>query len=83
MEETVEETVDIIINAFKENPKITQKELSAITGLTRRGIEWNIDKLKKEGRIRRVGPRKGGHWEIIEDDDEYIKDDDEYIKDDE
>ncbi len=55
--------MDKVINSFRDNPKITQKELIIITGLTRRGIEWNIDKLKREGRIRRVSPKKGGHWE--------------------
>jgi len=24
-----------------------------------------IAKLKKEGRIKRMGPDKGGHWEVI------------------
>jgi len=66
-EKAVEKTVEIIINAMKVNSKITQKELITLTGLTRRGIEWNIAKLKKEGRIKRVGPDKGGHWEIIDD----------------
>lgn len=27
-------------------------------------------KLVREGRLRYVGPRKGGHWEIPGDDDE-------------
>lgn len=62
---TVEETVEIILKAMRENPKVTAKELEAITGLTRRGIEYHIDKLKKEKRIKRVGPTKGGSWELI------------------
>jgi len=61
----VEKTVEKIILAMKKNPKITQKELETITGLKRRGIEWNIKKLKEEGIIKRVGPAKGGHWEVI------------------
>jgi len=35
-------------------------------GLTRRGIEWNLKKLKDDKIIQRVGPDKGGYWEIIE-----------------
>ena len=27
--------------------------------------EENISKLKAKGLIRRVGPAKGGHWEVI------------------
>ena len=63
--ETVGETVGEILGAIRENPKITRKELSRITGLSVRGIEWNLAKLKKEGMLKRTGSTKSGHWEII------------------
>ena len=59
------ETVERIVTLIKEDPKITQKELMDKTGLTRRGVEWNLRKLKDERKIRRVGPDKGGHWEVL------------------
>ncbi len=62
----VEKTVEKIISAIKENPKITIKELVEITGLSRRGIEWNIEKLKQKGKLKRIGPDKGGYWEVVE-----------------
>ena len=62
---TVEKTVMKILALIKENPKITQKELIAEIGLTRRGIEWNIKKLKSDGLLRRIGSARSGHWEII------------------
>ena len=65
MEKTVEKTVEKIISLIKENPNVTQKELVKKTGLTRRGIEWNLAKLKQEKIIKRVGSDKAGHWEII------------------
>jgi len=34
--------------------------------LTRDGLNWNIKKLKELGILSRVGPDKGGHWEINE-----------------
>lgn len=58
-------TVQIIIAAIKSNPSITQKKLVEITGLTRRGIEWQIKQLKEKGVIRRIGADKGGYWEIV------------------
>lgn len=64
---TVEKTVEKVILAIKEKPNINIKELEKITGLTRRGVEWNIHKLKEEGKIKRIGPDKGGHWEIVKD----------------
>jgi ATP-dependent DNA helicase RecG len=28
-------------------------------------VEWQVRKLKQSGVLRRVGPDKGGHWEIL------------------
>ena len=39
-------TVEKIMEAITNNPLITQAELSEMTGLTRRGIEYNLSKLK-------------------------------------
>jgi ATP-dependent DNA helicase RecG len=38
-------------------------------GITPKGIEWQIRKLKDSGRLERVGPKKGGYWKIIGDAD--------------
>lgn len=64
-QKTVEKTVEKILDAIKSNPKITQNKLAEIAGLTRRGIEWNLAKLKEKGIIKRIGPAKGGYWEVI------------------
>ena len=63
---TVEKTVEKIIALIKENPKITQAELADLTGLSRRGIEWNIQQLKSLGLLTRIGPDKGGWWKVEE-----------------
>ena len=34
--------------------------------LTIDGIDWNVRKLKKAGKLKRIGPDKGGHWEVVE-----------------
>ena len=54
-----------MLQLIDSNPNITQKELSQLTGLSRRGIEKNIQILKAKGLIERIGPDKGGHWKII------------------
>ena len=66
MEKTVEKTVEIIFGLIKADPRITQKQIVDKTGLTRRGVEWNLRKLKNEGRLKRIGPAKGGHWEVYD-----------------
>jgi ATP-dependent DNA helicase RecG len=40
------------------------RELADKIGISDTGIEWNIRKLKDLGILKRVGPTKGGHWEI-------------------
>ncbi len=64
-EKTMEKTVEKIIRLIKNNPNITTKELILKIGLTRRGIEYNLKKLKKDGKIKRIGPNKGGSWEVV------------------
>jgi len=52
---------------LKQNPKYSRKALSElIEGITEDGIKYNLDKLKKEGKIKRIGPDKGGHWVVLE-----------------
>ena len=63
---TVEKTVEEILDQIKINPNVTIKELQMKTGLSRRGVEWNIAKLKLEGKIERIGPDKGGYWKVID-----------------
>ena len=64
-EKTTEKTTEKILIAIQNNPHITNRELAELLGLTEDGIFWNMKKLKTRGILRRVGPDKGGHWEII------------------
>ena len=66
VEKTVGKTVEKIIIAMENDPSVTIQKLTKITGLTRRGVEWNIDKLKKEGTIERIGSKKGGYWKVFQ-----------------
>jgi len=54
-----------ILLALKEDGNLTIPELASLIGVTERSIERNIKKLQEERRLRRIGPAKGGHWEII------------------
>ena len=64
-EKTKEIIADKILAAIKANPGIKTRELMDICGLSDSGIEWNLRKLKAVGRLRRIGPDKGGHWEVL------------------
>ena len=65
VEKNVEKSVEKVWRLMKENPYITTKQIAENIGLTIRGVEENIKKLKKSNRLRRVGGDKGGHWEVI------------------
>ena len=60
VESTVESSVEII-DLIARKPGVTAKELAQMVGVTLRAIEKQIAKLKREGRLIRVGPNKGGH----------------------
>ena len=34
-------------------------------GITRSTIQKHLANLKASGRLRRIGPDKGGHWEVV------------------
>ena len=55
-----------ILNLILQNPSITTKELAEVIGLSIAGIEKNLRQMKENNQIRRIGPDKGGHWEVIE-----------------
>ncbi|MFA6569313.1 MAG: winged helix-turn-helix domain-containing protein [Victivallales bacterium] len=61
-----EKTVEKILALLRSNSRITQKEIISETGLSRRGVEWNLKELKKAGRIRRIGSDRSGNWEMLE-----------------
>ena len=59
-----EKSSEKIINELINNNDITISELYSKLGISTRAIEKQLDKLKQKGIVRRVGPAKGGHWEI-------------------
>ena len=55
----------IIVDGIESNAKSTILDLMGLTGLSRNGVRKALDRLKSAGIIRRVGPDKGGHWEVV------------------
>lgn len=69
VEETVEETLEkntrkLIISSIRANPKVTIQEMRKVTGLTRRGVEYQISQMKQEGQLQRMGSTKAGYWQL-------------------
>lgn len=60
-----EKTENVILQLLDIDPSMSIKELAEKIGLTTRAIEKQITRLKKEKRLERVGPDKGGYWKVI------------------
>ena len=56
----------IILVLISKNSKISKEQLKIKGKLTKKTVEYNIEKLKQKGLLKRVGPDKGGYWEVIE-----------------
>ncbi len=74
LSEKLPELQKIVINNMLKNSRITYAQLAGITGKSREAIRKNINKLKEAGLIKRIGPDKGGYWQVFTD---YLKSDDE------
>ena len=54
-----------ILQLVTQNSNITTSEMANILGISRRAVAKQISILKIDGQLRRIGPDKGGHWEVI------------------
>jgi ATP-dependent DNA helicase RecG len=63
-------TEDQIIEFLRQDASITTEELGKAIGVSKRAVLKQVDKLKEQGRLRRIGPPRGGHWEIVDKSDE-------------
>jgi Fic family protein len=59
-----EKSSEKILSLLRRAPQLSARELAEKLGLTPRAVEKQIAALRKAGRLRRVGPAKGGRWEL-------------------
>ena len=53
-----------ILSLITENARITTQEMADLLGISRRAVAKQLANLQTEGIVKRVGPDKGGYWEI-------------------
>ena len=62
---TTQKTTQKILALLQSNPKMSRRAIAQALGdITEDGIKYHLAQMQREGLIRRVGPDKGGHWEI-------------------
>ena len=67
-ETTQETTQEKILVLLRDDPRLTRRALAEQLGITPDGIKYHLGKLGKAGRLRHVGAKKKGRWEILEGD---------------
>ena len=65
-EKSSEKSSQKILELIAADTRISTQKMADYIGISRRAIAKTIAKLQAEGILRRVGPDKGGHWEIVE-----------------
>ena len=59
------ESSEKIIKIILADKNISAQEIAKQMNLSSRAIEKHIANLKKYGILKRIGPDKGGYWEVI------------------
>ena len=54
-----------IVRIIWKNLNATAQSISKEINIASRNVQEHLRKLQEQGVIRRIGPDKGGHWEII------------------
>ena len=65
-QKTTQKTAPEIIHLIAQNPDITRQQMAEAIGITDNGVKYHLRKMQEKSLIRRIGPDKGGHWEIVQ-----------------
>ena len=63
-EQYVQRTEEVFLNALRNNPYISRKELSKLLMISEDGVKYQLKKLKSKGLIEHIGASRGGYWEV-------------------
>jgi Fic family protein len=55
-----------ILNLLLQDNTLTAIALAERIGITPKAVEKQIAALKADGLLKRIGPDKGGHWQVVE-----------------
>ncbi len=64
-EKMTEKSPGRILDLLTLDSHLTIADLSMSLDVSARTIERNLSALQESGRLRRIGPDKGGRWEVV------------------
>ena len=53
-----------ILDLLAKHPRMTTTDLAEVLEISSKGVEKHLAQLKASGALRRIGPDKGGRWEV-------------------
>ncbi len=59
-----QKTRDAIVSMIRQDIKITTTQMANRLGINRSAVSKHLKALQQANIIRRIGPDKGGHWEV-------------------
>ena len=59
------QTPALVLQHLNANPNMTLAEVAQLIGKSVRAVERAVAKLKQQGKLEFIGPKKGGHWLVI------------------
>jgi len=57
------------VELLRSNPKYSAKQMSELVNLTQRTVQRYLKELQNKNLIERIGPAKGGYWQINKNND--------------
>lgn len=63
--ENITENQRKILSAIEQNPSASQEGIAQVVGINRANVAKNLKKLVEMGLVKRIGPDRGGHWEVV------------------
>jgi ATP-dependent DNA helicase RecG len=63
-ENVPEKRLEKILENMSKDERVTIPSLARLLGVNEKTIKRDIERLKAEGRLKRIGPDKGGRWEV-------------------
>nr|WP_314577259.1 ATP-binding protein [uncultured Pseudomonas sp.] len=55
-----------ILVLLRRHPELNGRQIAGLLGLSIDGVKFHLNRLRRDGLIRHIGPTKGGHWEVLE-----------------
>ena len=54
-----------ILAEMRDNPNVTTAELHVLLGISETAVENNINYLRENGYLERIGAKKNGYWKVM------------------